>query len=276
MNDIDEVTSNEGPLQSEDGSPDTTSQSPNEGVASATKQTPEESEPDSTPSKPINQEAINRAINKQHFKAQEERRQRLAVEAELAETKRKLEQLAQPQRDLVIPPMPDQFDDDYHAKVAQRDKIIAEKVKQDMLAEQAKQEQARQEAQRQAEQAKVIQAQVATYAKRVEELGLDPAQQQMDEGIVVSYNLTQDVRSFLLEDTNGPLLVKYLANNPEELEKVAGMRPVHAAIYLSNTLSGEAKKLKPSTTRAPDPTQPLSGRGVTDSLDAYIKGATFE
>jgi len=226
--------------------------------------------------RPINQEAVNKAINKKHFQMQEERRKREAVEAELQKLKEEFNRIAKPQTKPEIPPMPDQFDPNYDLLIATRDRAIIESAKWDVVAaEKANKEREALET-KQKKEAGIINAKISKYSANVVKYGLDPVEIQEDEKIVTSFGLSYDLRMHLLDDPNGPLLVKYLANNPTELDNIASMSPMQAAIRISNVLTPEAQKLRPKTSGTPDPSKPLDGRGVGDRIDPLIKGATFE
>ena len=111
------------------------------------------------------------------------------------------------------------------------------------------------------------------YQERAISSGID-MQKLIDAGNVVdAYQPNPEVINFLFDDPNGPHLVNYLANNQTELEKLVSMPPMRAALHL-NGLRERALNANQGT-KAPDPIEPLGGRGTVEDESPYLKGATF-
>lgn len=223
----------------------------------------------------INQDAVNEAINKQHRKYQEEKRQRLELEKRLAEFEKQSGQ--QPQLE-EVPPIPDYYDDDYDAKLKRRDEIIqrnAQAVAQQQWLQQQKQAQDyQQQQQRQAELTQKVEA----YAGRAKKLGVDRAELQNAGELIASYGLNEEVTLAILEDEQGPLITKYLASNPLELSSVVGMTPLQAVLHIERHVKSKAAGLKPRTSNTPPPADRLnSGRADPEAGQLkYAKGGKFE
>lgn len=221
------------------------------------------------------QDAVQAAINRQHAKYREEERKRIALEKELEEARKELESAKASKGIIEVPPIPDAWDEDFDEKIAARDKALLRKAEQDALfkAEEAKQSAARKSAE-QAEQERMAKL-VGDYDKRIVKLGLDAGEVRRAVDTVVSYGISNDLGEFLLGDADGPLITKYLADNPLELDELRGMSPITAALRINSTIRAAASVLKPQASEAPDPIEPLAGRGAGEKVSPLIKGATF-
>lgn len=114
---------------------------------------------------------------------------------------------------------------------------------------------------------------VQKYSQRAIESGLD-AQKLFDaEQVFVAYNPSQDLREFILADANGPHLMNYLVDHQSELESLVSMPPMRAALHLEK-LRGKALNANHGT-KAPDPLEPLGGRGMVEDESPLLRGATF-
>ena len=230
---------------------------------------------DPAPAKELTaEEKAQKAINKQHFKYQEEKREKLKAQQDLEEANAKLAALEKDQPAPVIPPVPEQFDDDYEVKVAARDEAIRAKAAYDQsqlaIAQREQDDLNTQAAKRQQE----VQMTVDAFKRGIGDLGLDTAQMQERENIVASYNPSPDLAKFILE--SGPLTVKYLAENPLEMDSIVGMSPMMAAVYINSKIVPEALKLKPKQSGAPDPLDIDTGAAMPDKGNPLLKGVVYE
>lgn len=222
------------------------------------------------------QDAIQKAINKKHFEAKEAERKaeeyRKKLEAyEQAELERKAQQIGN------IPPMPDDpFEDDYQEKLKAH--IEAKAAKERFDVQQAIIQQQKQQAQRQIEAQKAIEfnQQVQTYAKRATELGIKQEELQVAANTVGKLGLSDDLVKFIIADSDGPLIVKHLAENQIDGLELAQLSPYLVGQKL-NEIKQRASNLKPKSTAAPKPSQRLDGSGKLPE-DRYknISGAKFE
>jgi len=226
--------------------------------------------------KVIPQEKINERINKKHLelmKSQEANDQLAKTNAEL---EAKLAKVSGPAGLQQVPDIPDSFDPDFHAKMGARDKIQADNA---VYTERVRTNQAEINKVNDAKFAQDEQKRVETvnsYKERIVKFGLDEAKLTEAEGNVVRFLPNQDVKQYILEDPNGPLIVQYLNDNPVELTRVATMNPIAAAMHLSETVSKIAKELQPNPTSTPDPISINKGRAAPDETHPDNVGATFE
>lgn len=221
------------------------------------------------------QEAIQKAINKKHFEAKQAERER-------DEANRKLAEFEQKQRDQIaaqmgnIPEMPDAFDDDYEIKVKQRDEaLIAQanfNTQNQAFLQQQKFEQQQEAQAKQVE----VQKSITNYSKKAGELGIKQDELQAAANTVATYGLSDDLVLHILSDSEGPLITKHLAANPQDGVELATMSPFAVGTFL-NDIKQKASALKPKKSNAPKPATNLQGNGATPT-DGYnnIKGAKFE
>lgn len=221
-------------------------------------------------------DGVQKAINKQHAKYREEERKRIQIEKEAKELREKLEAIEAERGEIIIPAIPDPFDDDFEEKVRAREEAIAKKAAQDAQKNWAvEQQQKQQEAAAQAERERLDEA-VANFGKRSIQLGIDPAEMRQAEQTVLDYGVPGEIIDFLLQDSDGPLITQYLAKNPLELDELRSMAPMQAAIKINSGIREAASTLKPQATAAPDPAETLTGRGAGEPESPHIAGATFE
>jgi len=224
----------------------------------------------------INQEKVNQAINKQHAKFREEERKRKEAEAENQKLLEQLKSIEANKPKPVVPPIPDPYDDDYEAKVKERDDALLAKAKHDAIeASKAEAEKERQQKALEAQQAET-QKHINSYEKRSVEIGLDSNEVNKAGQVLVDYGINSDLAMFILQDKDGPLITQHLAANPAELSELLEMSPMMAAVTINSVVRPKAEALKPKPSKAPDPVKGLSGLGPGETVPASIKGAKFE
>ena len=175
-----------------------------------------------------------------------------------------------------IPPMPDSFDEDFDAKVKQRDEaIIAQANYNAQNNAYLQQQQFTQQQDAQAQQVKV-QESMASYSQKATELGIKQEELQAAGSVVANYGLSQDLIMHILGDSDGPLITKHLAANPQDGHQLASMSPFAVGQFLDG-IKTKASALKPKTSNAPSPATNLQGNGVDPEAGKYkyISGATF-
>jgi len=226
-------------------------------------------------------ENVQKVINDKHFQLHEEKRKREAAEAKAQALE---QQQAQAQQTLrpEVPAMPDAYDPQFKDKIAARDKAIAEQAAWD--AKQAASQQQTQFQQQQAQQAEydkqqaIITKRDADFTSKAVALGITPEETLKQQSTIAPF-LHPDVASFLLEDAEGPLLVKQLSMDIMELDKISRMPPMQAAVYISKVVAPKAGALKKNKiSNAPDPATTLGqgAGGATQHQDEMLKGVTFE
>ncbi len=222
-----------------------------------------------------NQEAVNKAIGKQHAKYREEERKRIQVQHDLDEANRKLGEYQSKEQVVNVPAMPDQYDDNFDALMVTRDAAIAKKAQSDGQAVYVQQQKQAAEQTAQQTERDRLGVMLSDYNGNATKLGLDMASVEQ-AGNVVGASVSQDVAQFLLGDTEGPLITTYLAANPLELDEVRHMSPMQAAVALSGKIREKAQALKPRSSSAPDPSEQLRGNGAQKKEHPALNGVIFE
>lgn len=224
------------------------------------------------------QDKVNKAINKQHAKYREEQRKRIQIEKERDEARQRLAEFEEKSNSVDIPKSPDPFDPEFESKRQAREDAIARKAEQDAAKAAAEvQQSANVEAAQQAEFEK-FQARAKAYDARIGALKLDAEEIQEAAKVVGEYGIHSDLIDVILDDEDGPLITKYLAANPLELDDLNNMSTVQAAIRINSIIKPAAALLKPqASTETPDPVGDIdSGRGGGEKTSELLKGATFE
>jgi hypothetical protein len=216
----------------------------------------------------------NDAFNKQYGEKKQ-------LERDLAAQREENAKFQQAERDRqaakvgTIPDMPDSFDDDFDQKMKERDEALIAQANfntQNQNYQQQQQFQQQQEAQ--AKQVKV-QESMASYSQKATELGIKQEELQAAGNTVAQYGLSDDLVMHILADSDGPLITKHLAANPQEGFQLAQMSPFLVGNFLDG-IRTKASALKPRTSNAPNPSDNLQGKGhKPSSQHKHIGGATF-
>ena len=220
------------------------------------------------------QDSVQKAINKQHAKYREEERKRLAAEAELAELRGKLEEKNKPEAP-IVPPMPDQFDDNFEELMVARESKLKELVEYEAKQKLESEVISKQQEAQQAKQQEELQQRVTNYSDRALKMGVDSQELEQAGTYVAQSGISEEIASFLLDDEQGPLLVKHLADNPIELDELRGMPIAQAIIKIHSEVRSKVSVPTNNVTSAPDPVRGISGKPVED-IPEIIRGATFK
>lgn len=225
----------------------------------------------------IKQEAVNKAINKQHAKYQEERRKNEAVNRDLAAANERLAQFEANKPALHVPDMPDPYEDGYEEKMRARDTAMQAKNRQDYdnNARQSQQQYTQQQ-QHQAAESKRAEA-GQNFMKTANQIGISEDNLNKSVQLVVNNGIDQNVAEFIINDPDGPLIIQHLASNPMDQDELRGMSPMQAAGFINGQLKTKASALRPKQSNAPAPIASLNGGGVNKDAGKYphSKGATF-
>tara|TARA_R110002096_G_scaffold84217_1_gene194560 strand:- start:1 stop:813 length:813 start_codon:yes stop_codon:yes gene_type:complete len=224
----------------------------------------------------VAKQKANDAFNKQYGEKKQ-------LERDLQLERERTAQFQQAERDRQaaqvgnIPSMPDAFDDDFDAKVKQRDEALIAQANHN-AQNQAYQYQ-QQQTQQQAAQAKQQQVHdsMTSYSQKAVELGIKQDELQAAGNTVGGYGLSEDLIMHILGDSDGPLITKHLAANPQDGYQLASMSPYTVGSFLDG-IKAKAGALKPKTSNAPSPATNLQGNGAdpTSGKHKHIRGAKFE
>lgn len=219
---------------------------------------------------PEQQAVFDKAIGDKVRKMREAERQKEQIAAELERTRQLVPKDQRPN----VPAMPDPYDDDYARRVAERDKAIADAAAWDAKQAVSEQQRIEREQQRQFQAQQGFLNTVQEYAKRATTLGVTQQELAESGNAVKEYGISDDVAMHILADDKGPLITKYLARNPVELDNIAQMSPMRAAAYIESVV--KPKIAVPNrTTNAPAPPETLGRRGAPRD-DGGLPGVKYE
>jgi len=217
----------------------------------------------------------NEAFSKQYGEKKQLERELEAERAKTAECERKQREAMQASV-AEIPPLPDPFDDNYESKIKARDEAL--RANERFNADQQAQQQRQQLAQQQAAQAKQLElnASIETYSKKAISLGIEQSELQAAGAAVANYGLPDDLVMHILKDSDGPLITKHLAANPQDGYQLATMSPYAVGSFIDN-IKSKAGALKPKQTNAPKPPTQLQGNSADPNASKYkhIAGVTY-
>ena len=87
--------------------------------------------------------------------------------------------------------------------------------------------------------------------------------------------MPSEIQSFLFDDSEGPQIMDFLANNPEDLGKMLEMNPIQQSAFIEKSIRANAVSAKPTVSGAPDPLLIIQGGGAQelDDFDKACPGA---
>ena len=218
------------------------------------------------------------AFNKEYGAKKQAERDRDAALKEVADLKQAQLNTNIPQ---AVGEMPDSIDFDTDAEFTQAKTQYINNIRAHANhdAQQASIEQQRQQniAAQQQKAYEAQQASITKYSENAKTLGVDPQELKLTANAVASYGISSDLTMAILSETNGPLITKYLAANPQEVSNLNSMTAYQAGAYMA-TLSEKASALKPKPSSAPSPTTDISGTGADPETGKYnyISGSTID
>ncbi len=214
-------------------------------------------------------------INKKHFQTKQAERERDEARAQVAKFEQEKRELEATQA-ANIPAIPDEYADDFKERLAERDAAIVRKAQFDAnQTAVAKQQEYQAQQEQQKAAAEFQQAQI-DYSTRSVELGIQPAELQAAGNVVAGYGLSDDLVKHIINDSDGPLITKYLAANPMDAYNLASMSVYEQGAYL-NGVKDKASALKPKPSNAPTPPAqlPAGGGAQTANNRPNSAGAEF-
>lgn len=251
-----EVTDNEEGSSEE--SSEQESESTEESVDSA-----EPVKPKKTGYVEITDPAVKARVDELTRKMHAERKEKEAAYRELQQYKREPEppkEVPPPSADPVTDP------DTYRQQWSAREQYIKDQVKFESESEQRKQQSAA------AEQRKTEQL-LTTYNKNIDRLKISRDDLKKASDTLTQYGIDDGLTTFLLEDDDGPAIVKFLHNNVDVLADLVSMSPVKAAAFIERSVRGKLN-VKPISKAPPPPTKVSGSR--TSSATVDVDGTVYE
>lgn len=216
-------------------------------------------------------EAAQKVINRKHFQYHEERRKRLKLEERVKELEANTKQESQP----IIPDVPDVMDPKYAEKMQARDNAIIAfaKYNETQQASQAQQQRELEDNQRQA--ALKNQERLQTFLQEGIKHGITQEESLKQQAEIIPF-INAEIANFLLDDSEGPLLVKHLSTDYMALSKISELPPLQAAAFIKTQISPKIQKFKKQPTRTPEPPDDLPSGGRAKQQQEFLKGVIFE
>lgn len=206
-------------------------------------------------------------------KAAEERAE--AAEKRARELEAKYE--SQQNKAQELPPMPDEFAEDFSAQIEARERVIAHNARIEAEAgANQRQESARQQ-ELQAKQQQTFNETVEVFAENGQKAGLTIEVMTNNRETIQNLGVPNEVVGDLFSFDDGPQLMDYLAKNPEAAVELAGKSPVQAGMMIA-TIRAKAKPAEKKLTAAPAPAEILgsSQMAMPEGENPANKLATFK
>ena len=216
-------------------------------------------------------EGFRKAINKKHFQIKERERELEAARKRIEE----LEANFQPEvkGPVEVPPLPDNWEDDYEVKISQREEAIRQNAHFQAMQSINQKEEAKRQQQLEAERAKYVESISDNFSRNVKKIGLNEEKVEKAAYKLAQYGADAETADFLLSDAEGPLLVAYFAADLESFDEFMSLTPMQRGLRVSE-YKQKAGVLRPKQTNAPDPAPSLGGK--TPSRERGPDGATYE
>lgn len=220
------------------------------------------------------QRVFNDAVGKKVFKLREKEREAESLKKQLDELQAKLGERQAPK----IPDLPDPFrlsDEEYRQSQHRRDQALRAAAEYDMQQQAVQQQQQALKQQEWQKQQEEMTTKVKSYSDRATTFGITPEQLQEAGNAVAQFGIDESLVNIILDETDGPLITKYLAKNPLELDALRYLPPAQAAVRIATEIKQKAASLKPKVNNAPDPLEQPHGAGSAPKPRGP-QGATFE
>ena len=243
-------------------------------LATGAETTAGESEQSST----VNQENINKVINKKHFEKMEAERRAIAAEAQVRDFQEKARLVEQQQIDN-LPAMPDSFDDDYDQKIVDWQEAMQRKADFDANNRLVAASQRAQQQQAQMQQQQQINDRNTKFLDNAKASNISNNEMQGLFQTISDYGgVGNDNAAFIMDVPDAALIVKHLAANPQEITVMQQMNGYTLANHINVNVRAKAKALKPKQSSAPQPATNIQGGGADQSQGkhALIKGFSIE
>jgi hypothetical protein len=214
-----------------------------------------------------------KAINKQHLKYREEQRRANALQAELEKFKAEQPKVAEPEI-VNIPDIPDHWEPDYQDKIKARDAAIAKNAQANAMRLQQEQMSVQAQRDRELQAEKASKLRVQNWTENAKKLNVSEESLAQAGQAIMDYGIKNELALAIMEDPDGPVIAKFLAANPLELDAINSADPFRRG-QMWGKIQAKASALKPAATSAPAPATSVSGGGKVPNQRGP-KGATFE
>lgn len=225
----------------------------------------------------INQEAVDKRINKLTFERHEEQRKRELIQADYEKAQAEIERLkGSAEESVVIPKMPDPFEDGYEARIAEREAAIRKRGEIDARKAYVLQDRERlMKIEAEEAQAKVNKSVDNMYKKGLE-YGIDRTELTTHENRVAGFIRDASLASYIISHDRSPLIIKQLSSDAEALASIGTMDAASAAAYIATNVVPKTDSLIPKAPGAPAPVEIPRGKAPGELKDSRLDGVQFE
>ena len=213
--------------------------------------------------KPINQEAVNEAIAKQHAKFREEQRKNQQLEKRLAELESQgADNDPEPEIHKV---------DEYAADIGEQVRLRDESLRAHMAWEQRQQQREAQRTDYQRNQETQAQQIAQENEQKMYQSAqdLEVSQEDLNKSIATigQYQLGPEVAQYLMGDDKSVQMIQSLAKNPTMLAELSLMNPSERMLHIERNVRSKLS-VKPRTSGAKPPPTRVKGK-APDVSDRY-------
>lgn len=217
------------------------------------------------------QKVVNDIASKKAFEVREGKRANEVLQKQIDDLKANAPVEQAPS----VPSLPDPYSDTFEADMQARDTALQAKATFDANAQAQVQIQQGQEQERQRLDNEALNKSVEDYTGRAQKLGVSSEDLQVAGDIVTQYGINDQVTRHILADEHGPLITKYLSQNPQAMDTLRNLPPTSAGIFIETQVKPEAIKLKPKQSEAPPPAEALNGNGAPQQKHPALEGVIY-
>jgi len=177
-----------------------------------------------------------------------------------------------------IPNLPDRFDfdtdEEFNAANKSRDDAIVAQTNYNATQNAYLQQEQFNQQQAADVKAEQFNKSLTSYTAKATELGIKQDELQAAGKAVAGYGLSDDLVMHILSDSDGPLITKHLAANPQDGYQLASMDPYSVGSFLDG-IKAKASALKPKTSNTPAPATNLTGNGAGEQKHPALEGVIY-
>lgn len=256
-----ETLQNDAPVEAQNEAPDEVIEDPEQdqvGGSDPASEPQHDENSEGGGEKPINQEAVNQAINRQNRLYREEQRRREALEKEIEQIRKSGPQADDREPQLVAV---DPYDDDIEEAIKRRDESIRAH-----MAWQERQRQKQAQVSQYNQQRLVAQRHEAAqkeenFFKAATERKIDKASLTQAIQTVGQYQLGSEVASYLMSDEKGPEITAALSKKPVLLAELSTLTPIERILHIERNVKAKLSA-PPRASKANPPGTRVKGRAA--------------
>jgi len=218
-------------------------------------------------------EQTRKRIAEEAFKRREAERKAQEYEARLKELEARNSGLGERPE---IPPKPEGWESDYEQRLDAYIQAEKEAALYDARLEAQGQQEAQQQEAKERERQEASQKALQGFVSRANEAKVDLGQLDAAGRAIANWGVSPGVQDFIVEQDLGPQIVMHLASNIDALDELAKLPPERAGVYIESVIKPKLSANARKSTKAPPPTEVISGRGTPQKEDAIFADAEWK